>query len=392
MPCLQTGDGSRGDERRRHREYADDQLTNVRTGHFRPSRWFPKAENVRICDFSDDPVTVQLSDGSKLEGLGLIVRTSELYKVAVTGKIACEPWIVKLFSQRRMVLWGLKDDGGVVIVKSNMEDLEEALRRKKLKESYPTNGKECQNKTPAWMTASIWSELGEYAMTVLTRGKENEKWCKKYASLDGRGAPWNKDKHSSAKRKVAAPSAAAPRNVRMKKLSEDAAKARAANAAVARAAKAAKKDKVKLGEMFHASLSSMMTSMGHAFLHITDVLEVPREGVPRSVPFGYFTITSTMHIDAILSDAKRGVEERPFPAVKSPATRGVSTARMLYEMGLMMGRTPCGTPRKLFYAGFAQIDASLVAAGIPNLGAESFLREIKMHLTELNEETETDKE
>lgn len=405
MPCVQAGDdppvnGSGGEGG--HPDiptYAVGERTNKKAGHFRPSHWFPVDPAARIADDWEEPAIVRLSDGSEMEGLGGIVRTPELYSVAVTGKISPEQesWVVKRFRLQTMLIWGLNKDGGVVLVTSDMDDLADGLRLKRVRENYPSAESANQNKTPTWVTPSIWLELAQLTMTALTRGKENQKWCKQYASLDGPGAPWAKCKRSknAKKRKAPAASGAAARNVRVMQqpaISEKQAKARAANAAVARAAKkAVTMDQQKLQGILRAHLSVMMRST--QVLDMTRVLDVPDEELPRFSPFRTFTATTSEDIDEMLSAPRPGVVGRPFPAVKSSAPPDVLTGKALYEMGLMVGKSPIGPgrpTRKLFHADFIQINAALVAEGLPNLGAERFLREIQTYLNDEDCDTEKD--
>eukprot|EP00903_Cladosiphon_okamuranus_P019539 g17970.t1 len=276
-------------------------------------------------------------------GLGLIVRTPELYGVAVRGRIACEQWALNMFRQRRMLIWGLGGGGEVVLVTSDTEDLADALRLKRMRENQRKGVKACQNHTPTWITPSKWSVLAELTMTALVRGKQNQKWCKEFASIEGSKTPWAKYKRGeSAKEKDAA----------------------------------------------------------DGIFDVTNKDHAPPREIAHFHPIRKFTPTTVEDIDEMLSGPKPGIETIPFPVVTpfgkpTKDAPDISEVKALYKVGLIVGRSALsGSGRKLFHASFNQINASLIEGGLPGLGAKRFLREVRECMKEFEEETdsETDEE
>ena len=162
------------------------------SGIFRDDPWFARVEANRKVDFSKNPFTVVLSDGSpSVKGLGLVVPSPELRSVSVAGKIDTEGMTGKLknaVGERRLLAWTIDSEDSVIFVMSNDDDLAAALVRKRETQEYH----QAKYVLDDWVTPALWESMTGVALDLMAEDDSICEWWRLNASILGDNAPWNK--------------------------------------------------------------------------------------------------------------------------------------------------------------------------------------------------------
>lgn len=168
------------------------------SGLFRDDPWFPSKTKDRVYDFAKNPISVVLSSGYNLEGQGLIVSTPELYDASIPGEIDLISLktgkLKNAVGEQRLLVYGYDEDGRVITVRSDLNDLASALSSKRDGQIY--NG--LSYVLEAWMTAEKWEQMVKVALTLLAEKDLIQAWWERFASFEGDSAPWNKRGHGKS--------------------------------------------------------------------------------------------------------------------------------------------------------------------------------------------------
>lgn len=375
-------------------------------GVFRKGSWFPKADDQRMHDISDESITIVLSNGGhKIKAQGFIVGTPELYNASVVGKASLgRDALSRAWREQRLLMWGWGKKDEVVTVRSDREVLADELRRKRSKQGYRPPKKGLLS---ARVDAEMWEAWGQLIRDALARDLGIKAWWNEFASFGGDSAPWAKQKREketlpcvakmtreddgvrstrSPQRRTKMTTTAAKKDLGAVK----AARRKAASVAAAAAYPSALSAR-QLRDLIPAHFSKLIGSI--AVFDVSDKNHVPAQQLCRFSPIMKFTATTIRDIDEMLKGAGGKGETVPFPVVPSfqkpvPAAPGIKEVERLYNLGLMVG----SSGPAMVHTSLARISDTLGIQGFPDADAVLFLTEVRRYIREDQDEGDTDQD